>query len=63
MGEQKLTYKECTDEICYFEYTNSDGLTKDFAFSMEYYNPANGTFNGSYECASGAYLFKPKIDD
>ena len=46
MGEQKLTFKECTDATCNFEYTNSDGLTKDFAFSMEYYNPANGTFDG-----------------
>ena len=62
-AQQKLTFTECTDEICYFEYQNSDRLTKKVAFSMEYYNPANGTFNGTYSCASGAYLFKPKADD
>ena len=59
MGDQKLTFKECTGEICKFEYTNSDGLAKEFTFSMEYYDPATN----EYGTASGAYLFKPKLDD
>jgi hypothetical protein len=56
---QKLTFKECKDEICRFEYTNSDGLIKEFNFSLQYYEPATNE-NGT---ASGAYLFKPELDD
>ena len=59
MGDQKLTFKSCEGEICLFEYTNSDGLTKEFQFSMEYYVPATDKLG----TASGAYLFKPKLDD
>jgi len=47
-----------------FEYTRPDGGVSNLRFSMEWYNPSNGTWNGESEGnPSGAYLFKPKIGD
>lgn len=46
------------------EYTDKDGKTYQLAFGLEYYNPSNGTLaDGNATLASGAYIFKPKMDD
>ena len=45
------------------EYTDKDGKSYALAFGLQYYNPSNGTFEGNTTLPSGAYIFKPKMDD
>lgn len=45
------------------KYTDKNNKSYDLAFSLQYYNPSNGTFEGNATLPSGAYIFKPKMDD
>ena len=45
-------------------YANSAGESYDLAFGLQFYRPSNGTTaEGEPTLASGAYIFKPKMDD
>ncbi len=65
ISNQKL----CVDEsqlgsYTVFEYTRPDGGVSHLNFTVQWYNPSNGTWNNKSEGnPSGAYLFKPKIGD
>jgi len=59
-----LTLIETTESQIKLELTDTIGDSYQVAFGLEYYNPSNGTMtDGQSTLPSGAYIFKPKMDD
>ncbi len=56
---------EITESEIRLSLTDKDEqATYQLAFGLEYYKPSNGTTSeGDQTLPSGAYIFKPKIDD
>ena len=62
-SSQSLTLTGTDESEIELEYTDKDGKSYALAFGLQYYNPSNGTFEGNATLPSGAYIFKPKMDD
>ena len=62
-GGQSLTVVDVSDSEVMLDYTDMTGKTSSIAFNLQYYNRSNGTFEGEATLPSGAYIFKPKMDD
>ena len=62
-GQSLRLIGNTTSEIL-LELTDADGNVSPFAFGLQYYRPSNGTTSeGNSTLPSGAYIFKPKMDD
>jgi hypothetical protein len=62
-SSQTLSISGNSESEIMLDYTDALGKTYPLAFGLQYYNPSNGTYEGEPTLPSGAYIFKPKMDD
>jgi hypothetical protein len=64
--QSKLTYQgQSTDDAAHFTYQVGDGVI-DLDFQLRYYTPGTPLtefYQNSDNCPSGAYIFKPAMND